>query len=160
MISSDSTNVNANVVGAAVAKRLQSELMQLMMSNTQGVSAFPEADNLLSWAATIQGPAGTVYEGLTYKLSMKFPLNYPYAAPTITFLTPMYHPNVDTVGNICLDILKDKWSAVYNVQTVLLSLQSLLGEPNNDSPLNGQAADMWNKPKEFRQIVLQTWKEI
>ncbi|KAJ3026732.1 UNVERIFIED_CONTAM: Ubiquitin-conjugating enzyme E2 11 [Siphonaria sp. JEL0065] len=130
------------------------------MSNTQGVSAFPEADNLLSWAATIQGPSGTVYEGLNYKLAMKFPLNYPYSPPTITFQTPMYHPNVDTAGNICLDILKDKWSAIYNVQTVLLSLQSLLGEPNNDSPLNGQAADMWSKPVEFRKVVLQTWKEV
>jgi ubiquitin-conjugating enzyme E2 C len=51
---------------------------------------------------------------------------------------------VDTHGNICLDILKEKWSAVYNVQTILLSIQSLLGEPNNDSPLNGQAAQLWD----------------
>ncbi|KAJ3074900.1 Ubiquitin-conjugating enzyme E2 11 [Podochytrium sp. JEL0797] len=127
-----------------VTKRLQSELMQLMMSATQGVSAFPEQDNMLSWVATIQGPAATVYEGLTFKLALKFPLTYPYTAPTITFVTPIFHPNVDAVGGtICLDILKEKWSAIYNVQTVLLSLQSLLGEPNNDSPLNTDAADMW-----------------
>ncbi|KAJ3297043.1 Ubiquitin-conjugating enzyme E2 11 [Rhizoclosmatium sp. JEL0117] len=130
------------------------------MANIPGVSAFPEEGNLLSWIATIHGPVGTVYDGFTYKLSMKFPLNYPFTAPTIRFETPMYHPNVDTAGNICLDILKEKWSAIYNVQTVLLSLQSLLGEPNNDSPLNGQAADMWSKPKEFREMVRQTWKEI
>ncbi|KAI8843760.1 Ubiquitin-conjugating enzyme E2 11 [Chytriomyces hyalinus] len=159
MISSDATNTAA-APGAAVTKRLQSELMQLMMSNTPGVSAFPEADNLLSWAATIEGPVGTVYEGLTYKLSMRFPMTYPYNAPTIKFETPMYHPNVDTAGNICLDILKEKWSAVYNVQTVLLSLQSLLGEPNNDSPLNGQAADLWSNPEEFRKYVHQTWRQI
>jgi ubiquitin-conjugating enzyme E2 C len=52
---------------------------------------------------------------------------------------------VDAQGNICLDILKDKWSAVYSVQTVLLSIQSLLEEPNNNSPLNAQAAEMWSR---------------
>ena len=110
---------------------LQTELMQLMMSSTPGISAFPDADgNLLSWTATIVGPEGTYYEGLKLKLSFSFPASYPYAPPLVVFKTPIYHPNVDFSGRICLDILKDKWSAVYNVQSVLLSLQSLLGEPN------------------------------
>lgn len=105
--------------------------MQLMMSNTPGISAFPDADgNLLSWTATILGPEGTYYEGLKFKLSLNFPTAYPYVPPNVVFKTPIYHPNVDFSGRICLDILKDKWSAVYNVQSVLLSLQSLLGEPN------------------------------
>ena len=56
------------------------------------------------------------------------------------FETQCFHPNVDQHGNICLDILKEKWSAAYSVRTVLLSIQSLLGEPNNDSPLNAYAA--------------------
>lgn len=84
-------------------------------------------------------------EGLTFKLSFNFPSNYPYSPPTVMFTTPMFHPNVDMAGRICLDILKDKWSAVYNVQSILLSLQSLLGEPNTKSPLNGQAAELWDK---------------
>lgn len=110
---------------------LQTELMQLMMSPSPGISAFPNADgNLLSWTATISGPEETPYENLTFKLSFSFPSNYPYAPPIVLFKTPIYHPNVDFSGRICLDILKDKWSAVYNVQSVLLSLQSLLGEPN------------------------------
>lgn len=105
--------------------------MQLMLSPSPGISAFPNADgNLLSWTATIVGPTETPYENLTLKLSFSFPTNYPYAPPTVLFKTPIYHPNVDFSGRICLDILKDKWSAVYNVQSVLLSLQSLLGEPN------------------------------
>ena len=62
---------------------------------------------------------------------------------------------VDLKGVICLDILKDKWSAIYNVQTVLLSLQSLLGEPNNESPLNPEAAQLWGNPIEFRKQVLK-----
>lgn len=105
--------------------------MQLMMSSTPGVSAFPDdPNNLLAWTATITGPADTPYASLILKLSFDFPNNYPYAPPTVLFKTPIYHPNVDFSGRICLDILKDKWSAVYNVSSVLLSLQSLLGEPN------------------------------
>jgi ubiquitin-conjugating enzyme E2 C len=105
--------------------------MQLMTSPAPGISAFPSADgNLLSWTATIEGPDATPYAGLTLKLSFAFPANYPYAPPTVLFKTPIYHPNVDFSGRICLDILKDKWTAAYNIQTVLLSLQSLLGEPN------------------------------
>ncbi|EFE41285.1 ubiquitin conjugating enzyme (UbcH), putative [Trichophyton verrucosum HKI 0517] len=114
-----------------LSARLQSELMQLMMSPSPGISAFPDGDgNLLSWTATIDGPDDTPYQKLTFKLSFSFPTNYPYAPPTVLFKTPIYHPNVDFSGRICLDILKEKWSAVYNVQSVLLSLQSLLGEPN------------------------------
>lgn len=64
-------------------------------------------------------------------------------------------------GNICLDILKEKWSAVYNVQTILLSLQSLLGEPNNASPLNAQAADLWDKDMpEYKRLLLQRYRPI
>jgi ubiquitin-conjugating enzyme E2 C len=119
------------IVTNDMVSRLQSELMQLMLSPSPGISAFPNADgNLLSWTATINGPTETPYENLTFKLSFTFPNNYPYAPPTVLFKTPIYHPNVDFSGRICLDILKDKWSAVYNVQSVLLSLQSLLGEPN------------------------------
>eukprot|EP01111_Echinosteliopsis_oligospora_P002401 TRINITY_DN1355_c0_g1_i1.p1 TRINITY_DN1355_c0_g1~~TRINITY_DN1355_c0_g1_i1.p1 ORF type:complete len:152 (-),score=47.23 TRINITY_DN1355_c0_g1_i1:141-596(-) len=141
--------------GHQVTKRLQSELMTLMMSGTAGISAFPEADNLFSWVGTIHGAAGTVYEGLTFKLSLKFPNNYPYAPPTVKFESPCYHPNVDTHGGICLDILKDKWSAANDVRTVLLSIQSLLGEPNNDSPLNTQAAALWADQAAFKAVLLE-----
>lgn len=112
--------------------------MQLMTSSAPGISAFPSADgNLFSWAATIEGPDDTPYAGLVFKLSFAFPSNYPYAPPTVLFKTPIYHPNVDFSGRICLDILKDKWTAAYNIQTVLLSLQSLLGEPNKYVPSPG-----------------------
>lgn len=142
--------------GHSVTKRLQSELMQLMINAPAGVSAFPENDaNLLVWAGTIEGPDGTYYEGMKFRVSIEFPQTYPYFAPKIKFVSPMWHPNVDMAGNICLDILKDQWSAVYNVQTVLLSLQSLLGEPNNSSPLNAQAAALWDHPEEYKKLLQQ-----
>ena len=113
------------------------------MNGDGDATAFPKNDDLFDWIGTIKGSAGTVYEGLTYKLSIRFPQDYPFSAPRITFLTPCFHPNVDQHGNICLDILKDKWSAAYTMRTILLSLRSLLAEPNNDSPLNGYAATLW-----------------
>jgi ubiquitin-protein ligase len=109
---------------------LQKELMDLMLHPTPGISAFPSDENMSLWTATIDGPSATPYESLIFKLTFDFPSNYPYAPPVVLFKTPIYHPNVDFSGRICLDILKDKWSAVYNIGTVLLSLQSLLGEPN------------------------------
>ncbi|KAI8817394.1 ubiquitin-conjugating enzyme [Fimicolochytrium jonesii] len=139
---------------ATVSKRLQNELMTLMMSGLHGISAFPDGDDLMNWTATITGPDGTPYEKLQYKLSMKFPSSYPYTPPTVMFRTRCWHPNVDTNGHICLDILKDKWSAVYTVQTILVSLQSLLGEPNNNSPLNEEAAQQWKDQAKFRKSVL------
>ncbi|XP_027429201.1 ubiquitin-conjugating enzyme E2 C-like isoform X2 [Zalophus californianus] len=109
-------------------KRLQQELMTLMMSGDKGISAFPESDNLFKWVGTIHGAAGTVYEDLRYKLSLEFPSGYPYKAPT------------------------DKWPALYDVRTILLSIQSLPGEPNTDSPLNTHAAELWKNPTAFKYL--------
>ncbi|EIN07671.1 hypothetical protein PUNSTDRAFT_88295 [Punctularia strigosozonata HHB-11173 SS5] len=145
-----------------VTKRLSNELMALMMSSSPGISAFPKSDaNLFEWAGTIEGAPGTIYSGLTFKISILFPPNYPYVAPTIKFDTPCYHPNVDiTGGAICLDILQDKWSAVYSVQTILLSLQSLLGEPNNASPLNPDAAQLWDDPEQYKVQLMKFYRPI
>ncbi|NWX20769.1 UBE2C enzyme, partial [Aegotheles bennettii] len=120
------------------------------------------------------------YEELRFRLSLEFPPGYPYTAPTVRFLTPCYHPNVDTQGNICLDILKDKWSALYDVRTILLSIQSLLAggcraggglgvcatppltqplspEPNTESPLNTHAAELWKNQSAYKKHVRETY---
>lgn len=152
----------ADSVNPAVTKRLQTEVMQLVTAPAPGVSAFPAADgDLTKWSATMEGPDDTPYAGLTFKLSIQFPNNYPYSPPTVLFKTPIYHPNVDFSGRICLDILKDQWTPAYNIQTVLLSLQSLLGEPNNASPLNGEAAELWGKDDEtFQKKVTERHRDI
>ncbi|TRM59399.1 ubiquitin-conjugating enzyme/RWD-like protein [Schizophyllum amplum] len=144
------------------AKRLGNELMTLMMSSSPGISAFPKNDgNMFEWAGTIEGPADTVYAGLKFRISISFPPNYPYVAPNIKFDTPCYHPNFDiNSGAICLDILQDKWSAAYSVQTILLSLQSLFGEPNNASPLNPDAAAIWDRPDAFKTQLMKHYKPI
>ncbi|KAG8387704.1 hypothetical protein BUALT_Bualt02G0048900 [Buddleja alternifolia] len=128
----------------SVTQRLQKELMALMMSGGDlGVSAFPEGESIFTWIGTIEGGKGTMYEDLSYKLSLRFPLDYPFKPPQVKFETMCFHPNVDQYGNICLDILQDKWSSAYDCRTILLSIQSLLGEPNTESPLNSSAASLW-----------------
>ncbi|XP_053937715.1 ubiquitin-conjugating enzyme E2 C isoform X2 [Cuculus canorus] len=109
----------ATAARGAVGRRLQQELMALMMSGDKGISAFPESDNLFKWIGTIDGAAGT--------------------------------------GNICLDILKDKWSALYDVRTILLSIQSLLAEPNIESPLNVDAAEHWKNQAAYKKYVQETY---
>ena len=130
-----------------------------MMGAEPGISAFPDGDNMLSWVGTIEGVENTEYEGHTYKLSFAFSSSYPFQPPTVRFETPVFHPNVDQYGNICLDILKEKWSAVYNVRTVLLSLQSLLADPNNDSPLNPYAAGLWDNKAEYKRVLAIKYRE-
>ncbi|KAF3433917.1 hypothetical protein FNV43_RR25020 [Rhamnella rubrinervis] len=139
---------------SSVSQRLQKELMSLMMSaGDLGVSAFPEGENIFTWIGTIEGGKGTMYEGLSYKLSLRFPLDYPFKPPQVKFETMCFHPNVDQFGNICLDILQDKWSSAYDCRTILLSIQSLLGEPNPESPLNSYAATLWSNKEDYKKMV-------
>ncbi|KAA8550421.1 hypothetical protein F0562_002105 [Nyssa sinensis] len=142
----------------SVTQRLQRELMSLMMSGGDlGVSAFPEGESIFTWIGTIEGGKGTVYEGLSYKISLRFPLDYPFKPPQVKFETMCFHPNVDQYGNICLDILQDKWSSAYDCRTILLSVQSLLGEPNIESPLNSSAAALWNNQEDYRKMVCKQY---
>jgi len=142
---------SSNSDSHSVSKRLQTELMSLMMKGDKGLSAFPDGDNIFKWIGTIAGPEETVFSGLAFKLSLEFPSSYPYKAPNVKFTTACFHPNVDVSGNICLDILKDKWSALLDVRTILISIQSLLSEPNIESPLNIRAAQMWKNQEAYRR---------
>lgn len=155
----DAMERNSATSSSQVSKRLQQELMSLMMSGDKGISAFPDGDTLLTWVATVTGPDESVYEGLKYKLRLEFPAGYPINAPTVRFTTPCFHPNVDAHGNICLDILKEKWSALYEVRTILLSIQSLLAEPNNDSPLNTHASSLWQNKTAYQKLLLEKYNK-
>ena len=81
-------------------------LFMQMSGGDLGVSAFPEGESIFTWIGTIEGGKGTMYEGLSYKLSLRFPVDYPFKPPVVKFETMCFHPNVDQFGNICLDILQ------------------------------------------------------
>ena len=110
-----------------------------------GISATPYADNLRYFAVAIEGPGDSPYEKGVFQLELFLPADYPMAPPKVRFLTKIYHPNVDKLGRICLDILKDKWSPALQIRTVLLSIQALLSAPNPDDPLDNTVAEVWKK---------------
>ena len=92
-----------------------------------------------------------------YKLELFLPGEYPMTPPKVRFLTKIYHPNVDRIGRICLDILKDKWSPALQIRTVLLSIQVLMSDPNPNDPLNNEAADFWKRDKQGALNLARQW---
>ncbi len=86
------------------------------------LQAAPIGDSLYHWEAVIFGPDDSIWEGGIFTLRMDFSEDYPSKPPQIKFLTKMFHPNIYNDGNICLDILKDKWSPVYDVVSILMSI--------------------------------------
>ena len=131
------------------AQRIRKELKLLEEESKSmpGCSAGPIGDDLLTWQGIIVGPEGTPYVGGVFKLEIKFPSDYPYKAPKVTFATPIYHCNINRAGNICLDILKDKWSPVLTIGKVLLSICSLLSDPNPDDPLAPEIAEVFKNDR-------------
>lgn len=120
-----------------------------------------DEDNLFEWEVALFGPPSTLYEGGYFKARMRFPHDYPYSPPSVKFLTKVWHPNVYENGDLCISILHppiddpqsgelpcERWNPTQNVRTVLLSVISLLNEPNTYSPANVDASVMYRKWRE------------
>lgn len=137
-------------------RRIVKETQRLLSEPAPGISATPYQDNLRYFNVIIAGPASSPYQNGIFKLELFLPEEYPMAPPKVRFLTKIYHPNIDRLGRICLDILKDKWSPALQIRTVLLSIQALLSAPNPDDPLANDVADQW---KTNEQIAIQTARE-
>ncbi|KAG0567016.1 hypothetical protein KC19_7G104300 [Ceratodon purpureus] len=122
-----------------------------------GISASPSEENLRYFNVMILGPSQSPYEGGVFKLELFLPEEYPMAAPKVRFLTKIYHPNIDKLGRICLDILKDKWSPALQIRTVLLSIQALLSAPNPDDPLAENIAKHWKTNEAEAMETAREW---
>jgi ubiquitin-conjugating enzyme E2 A len=108
--------------------------------------------------------ADTPFEDGTFKLLLTFDESYPNKPPTVKFLSRMFHPNVYANGELCLDILQNRWSPTYDVAAILTSIQSLLHDPNPNSPANAEAAQLYRENmKEYvrrvRATVEDSWLE-
>jgi len=130
---------------SASLKRIQSELKNIETVPIEGISAGPaDDDNIYKWNATIIGPVDTPFEGGIFKLNIVFPTKYPFSPPVVKFTTRVFHPNIGTNGDICIDILSDKdWSPALTIKKVLLSLSSFLDNPNASDPLNSDAGRLY-----------------
>ena len=119
-------------------------------------SVAPENDDLFNWSGFIFGPEGSPYHGGSFSIKISFPSGYPFKPPHIEFKTKIYHPNISQNGSICLDILKEKWSPALTLSKVLMSLSSLLTEPNPDDPLDPTSANVYKRSVvEFNNIAKQ-----
>ncbi|KAI6206763.1 UBC core domain-containing protein [Aphelenchoides besseyi] len=129
----------------AARKRLIRDFKKLQEDPPAGISGAPTEDNIMVWEAIIFGPVDTPFEDGTFKLSLEFTEEYPNRPPTVKFISKMFHPNVYADGSICLDILQNRWAPTYDVAGVLTSIQSLLDEPNPNSPANSVAAQLYQE---------------
>lgn len=138
-------------------KRLLKEIERAQQNLPKGIMIETVDDNVFEWKAFIIGPQDTAYAGFIYELRINYPNEYPFKPPKVQFATIMFHPNIaEQTGEICLDILADKWAPGLSGQHVLLSIQSLLAEPNADDPLNPAAATLYktDKTKFMKKVEL------
>ena len=140
--------------------RLQKELDNIIKTPPSNCSAQILNNNLFHWKAQIFGPEGTPYQGGIFHLEIHFPTEYPFKPPKIHFITKVYHPNINSVGSICLDILKDKWSPALTISKVLMSISSLLNDPNPDDPLEPAIATQYKTQRELFNQTAMSWTEI
>ncbi|KAJ2161670.1 E2 ubiquitin-protein ligase peroxin 4 [Coemansia sp. RSA 552] len=131
---------------APVVKRLLRELHDTHkeQDSAEMASLAPSSDSdLLQWRAVLHGPQDTPYQGGLFELRIDVPEEYPIKPPTLTFVTPVCHPNVHfETGEICLDILKTQWSPAWTLKATCLAVHVLLGAPEPSSPLNCDAANL------------------
>lgn len=139
---------------STAVRRLMTEYKQLINDPPDGISAGPaDEDNFFEWECLIQGPEGTGYEGGLFPATLSFPQDYPLSPPVMKFTCPMYHPNVYKDGTVCISILhppgddpnmyetaEERWSPIQSVEKILISVMSMLAEPNDESGANIDAS--------------------
>ena len=138
-------------------KRIQKELKDITENPPYHCSAGILDENIYNWSASIIGPENSPYKGGIFKLVMNFPEDYPFHPPKIRFVTKIYHCNVNNSGGICLDILKDQWSPALTISKILLSICSLMDDPNPDDPLMPEIADLYKNNIEKHNLNAETY---
>jgi len=144
----------------ATVKRILKEWKELQTNPLANCSAGPflESD-IFNWKAVLVGPEGTPYHDGKFELKITFPNTYPFKPPKIQFVTKIFHPNINSGGAICLDILKEQWSPVLTIGKVLLSISSLLSDPNPNDPLVPETAELYRKNREKYNLTAKSWTE-
>ncbi|EAK90161.1 ubiquitin-conjugating enzyme, partial [Cryptosporidium parvum Iowa II] len=158
-------------------RRIVNDINKLRKEVYQGIRVMPFSQNMMYCQAIINGPKDTFWESGksniikkfnlytstpigTFNLIMQFSEEYPTKPPDVRFLSKMFHPNIYPDGRICLDILQNQWSALIDIASVLTSIQSLLSDPNPNSPANTIASEMYVKERnKYNSKVLECVEE-
>jgi len=123
--------------------------------------------NIYEWKVYFQGPIDTLYEEGYFSAKMTFPHNYPLSPPTFCFVNKMFHPNIYTDGKVCLSILhepvedemhyesiNERWTPAYSIESIVISVISLLSKPNLESPANVDSSVMYrNDFNKYKKII-------
>lgn len=141
---------------------LQRQLRDMIKNPVPGFSAgLVDDEDIYKWEVVIYGPPDTPLEGGVFKAHLTFPREYPQKPPKMLFLSEMWHPNIGPDGLVCISILheagedkwgyesaSERWLPVHTVETILISVISMLADPNDESPANVDAAKEWreNRP--------------
>jgi len=139
-------------------RRLQREYQEILNDPPANCTAGPSTEaDFFTWDAMIFGPEDSPFTGGTFRLTIRFPTDYPFKPPIITFRTKIYHPNINSAGGICLDILKGQWSPALSISKVLLSILSLLTDANPNDPLVPEIADIYKRNREAYDATAREW---
>ncbi|KAI5236204.1 putative NEDD8 conjugating enzyme [Aureobasidium subglaciale] len=123
----------------AAQLRVQKDLSELSLGSTM-TTTFPDPDNILQFSLTISPDEG-MYKNGTFNFTFNISQNFPHEPPKVKCTQKIYHPNIDLDGNVCLNILREDWKPVLNLNAVIVGLQFLFLEPNASDPLNKEAAE-------------------
>lgn len=140
-------------------KRVTKEIKKLDTEKIPyGIEVIPNNDNIYEWDAKITGGKDTPHDGLTYNLKVRIGEDYPRKPPQIFFTSKIFHPNVYRDGKICIDILQNQWAPTMRIITALVSIQSLLDDPNPNSPANVDAAKVYRTSmKQYKEEILKAY---
>mmetsp|Transcript_1399 Transcript_1399/g.1905 ORF Transcript_1399/g.1905 Transcript_1399/m.1905 type:complete len:168 (+) Transcript_1399:222-725(+) len=162
------------------AELLRRQLHELNRNPPEGVSVgLVDDDNIFQWDLMIVGPPDTLYEGGFFKARLDFPSDFPNMPPEMTFVSEMWHPNVYDDGRVCISILHppgedkyndqesadERWRPIIGIETIIISVISMLSDPNDESPANIDAAVMWRNDirafkRRVRQVIRKSQEEM
>ncbi|KAI3947914.1 hypothetical protein MKW92_000067 [Papaver armeniacum] len=141
-------------------KRIQKEWQMLERDPPVSCSAGPVGEDMFHWQGTITGPTDSPFAGGVFFISIHFSTDYPLKPPKVAFITPVFHPNINRDGGICLDILRAQyWSPALTVSKLLLSICSLLTDPNPDHPLMPEIALMYKSDRAKYDMTARSWTQ-
>ncbi|KAI8872965.1 ubiquitin-conjugating enzyme [Ramicandelaber brevisporus] len=140
-------------------RRITKELKDFLQDPPPSCTAGPVDEDMFHWRGTILGPPDSSYENGVFHLDIRFPSGYPFKPPKVSFITRVYHPNINSNGSINLDVLRDQWSPSLTISKILLSIGLLLTDANPHDPLVPEIAQLYIKDRARYEATVREWTQ-